>query len=329
MNLETSMTFPLLRIASLFSFLILCGQPAVAQDYPEKPVRLVVGFAPGGGTDLLARLVGQKISERMGKPVIVENRPGANMIVGSDAVAKSPADGYTIGMAAVPSVTNPGLYSKMPFDTYKDFTWITQLTTSSLVLLVNNSVPVNSVQELIALARREPGKVVYGSSGAGGSIHLSGVLLEKLANVSMLHVPYKGNGPALTDLLGGRLTFMFADIPQVASHIKEGRVRAIAVTTPKRSPALPDVPTIAESGLAGYDVAVWYGIAGPANMPRPVVAKLAREFKEVLQMPAVRDQLGSWGVQPVGSTPEEFDAFVRHELAKWSSTIKAANIRLD
>jgi tripartite-type tricarboxylate transporter receptor subunit TctC len=317
------------RSVALFLSLFVIAGSSVAQTYPDKPVKLVVGFAPGGGTDLLARLVGQKLSERIGQPVVVDNRPGANMIVGSDALAKAAPDGYTLGMTAVPTVTNPSLYAKLPFDTNKDFTWITQLTTSSLVLLVNNSVPVNNVQDLLALARKDPGKIAYGSSGAGGSIHLSGVLLEKMGNVSMTHVPYKGNAPALTDLLGGRIAFMFGDIPQVMPYIKEGKVKAIAVTTLKRSPALPDVPTIAESGLPGYEVAVWYGIAGPAGMPRPVVAKLARELKEALQMPGVKDQLATWGVQPVGSTPEECEAFVHKELTRWSGVIKSANIKLD
>ena len=324
------MTFTARRIAAgILSLLLVAGGSAFSQTYPDKPIRLIVGFAPGGGTDLLARLVGQKLSERVGQPVIVDNRPGANMIIGQDATAKAAPDGYTLGMAAVPTVTNPSLHSKLPFDTNKDFTWITQLTTASLVLLVNNSVPATSVGELIALARKDPGKITYGSSGSGGSIHLSAVLLEKMANITMVHVPYKGNAPALTDLLAGRISFMFADIPQVSSFIKEGKVKAIAVTTLKRSPALPDVPTIAESGLPGYDVSVWYGICGPAGMPTTVVAKLAREFKEVLQTPAVKDQLLTWGVQPVRTNPEEFESFVGKELGRWSSAIKSANIRLD
>lgn len=308
---------------------MLAGSEVAFPQSGDKPIRLIVGFAPGGGTDLLARLIAQRLTERTGKNVIVENRPGANMILGEDATAKATPDGSTLGMAAVPTVTNPSLYSKLPFDTAKDFTWITQLTTSSLVLLVNNSVPANSVQELIALAKKDPGGLNYGSSGPGGSIHLSAVLLEKMAGVSMTHVPYKGNAPALTDLLAGRLSFMFGDIPQVAPYITERKVKAVGVSTLKRSPALPDVPTIAESGLPGYDVAVWYGVCGPAGIPKPLVAKLAGELREVLQVPVVKEQLAKWGVQPVGSTPEEFDAFVRAELAKWSGTIHSANIRLD
>ena len=325
------MAYPTRRCLALFLSLLsgLLGGNATAQTFPEKPIHLVVGFAPGGGTDLLARLVGQKLGDRLGQVVVIDNRPGANMIVGSDAVAKAPPDGYTLGMAATPSVTNPSLYARLPFDTSKDFSWVTQLTTSSLVLLVNNSVPVNSVQDLIALARKESGKIAYGSSGSGGSIHLAGVLLEKMANINMIHVPYKGNAPALTDLIGGRIAFLFGDIPQVASYIKAGTVKAIAVSTLKRSPALPGVPTIAESGLPGYDVAVWYGISAPANTPKAVTAKLAREFKEVLQMPEVKEKLVSWGVQPVGSTPEEFEIFIKNDIVKWASTIKAANILLD
>ncbi|HYF17279.1 MAG TPA: tripartite tricarboxylate transporter substrate binding protein [Ramlibacter sp.] len=302
---------------------------ALAQAWPDKPLKLVVGFAPGGGTDVLARLVAQHLGQRLGQAVVVDNRPGANMIVGSEAVAKAPPDGLTLGMVAVPTVTNPSLYSKLPFDTTRDFTWITQLTTSSLVLLANKSVPANTIQDVIAMAKKEPGKLAYGSSGAGGSIHLSGVLLEKMAGIQMIHVPYKGNGPAMTDLLGGRLQFMFADIPQVAAQIKEGAVKAIAVSTLRRSAAMPDVPTIAETGLAGYDVAVWYGVCGPAGLPRNVVSTLARELREVVQMPAVREQLGKWGVTPVGSSPEEFEGFIKAELAKWSGTIRSAGIKLD
>lgn len=325
------MTFTLRRVfASVFVIAAAVGPAGtLAQPYPAKPIKLIVGFAPGGGTDVLARLVAQRLSERVGQPVTVDNRPGANMIVGSEATAKAAPDGYTLGMAAVPTVSNPSLYSKLPFDTARDFTWITQLTTSSLVLLANNAFPAASVQDVIAMARKDPGSIAYGSSGAGGSIHLSGVLLEKMANVTMTHVAYKGNGPAFTDLLGGRLALMFADIPQVAGAIKEGKVKALAVSTLRRTPGLPDVPTIAESGLAGYDVAVWYGIAGPAGLPRGVVTTLQRELKEVMQMPAVREQLAVWGVQPVASTPEEFEAFIKGELAKWSGTIKAAGIRLD
>ena len=318
---------------ALFVLLGACAMLAApwaqAQSFPAKPIRLIVGFAPGGGTDVLARLVAQRLAERIGQPVVVDNRPGANMIVGSEATAKAAPDGYTLGMAATPTVTNPSLYAKLPFDTTRDFTWITQLTTSSLVLLANPHFAAATVQDVIALARKDPGAIAYGSSGAGGSIHLSGVLLEKMAGITMTHIAYKGNAPAFTDLLGGRLAVMFADIPQVAGAIKEGKVKALAVSTQKRTPGLPDVPTIAESGLPGYDVAVWYGIAGPAGIPRPVVNALYRELKEVMQLQSVRDQLAQWGVQPLATTPEEFEAFIKAELAKWSGTIRSAGIRLD
>ncbi len=322
----------ILRRAILGFLTLLCiGAPlgASAQAYPNKPIRLLVGFAPGGGTDVLARLVAQHLSERMGQPVVVENRPGANTIIVTDLTAKSAPDGYTLAMAATPNVTNQSLYSRLPYDAAKDFTWISQLTVSSLVLLANPTVRATTLKEVIALAKAEPRRLSYGSAGAGGSVHLAGVMLEKMADVNMIHVGYKGSGPAFTDLIGGQLNFLFADIPQVAEHIKAGRVRAIAVTTQKRSPALPNVPTLAEEGLAGYEVPVWYGVFGPAGMPPAVVSRLARELKEVLAVPAVKERLASWGVEPVGSTPAEFDAFIKSESAKWSQIIKQANIRLD
>jgi tripartite-type tricarboxylate transporter receptor subunit TctC len=300
-----------------------------AKNYPNRPIRMIVGFAPGGGTDAIARVVAQELGTRLGQSVVVDNRPGANMIIGSDVVAKAAPDGYTIGVTATPTVTNPSLYSKLPFDTSKDFTWITQLTTSSLVLIANPKVPVKTVQDVIALAKKEPGKLTYGSSGSGGSLHLAGVLFDKIAGVRMTHVPYKGAGPALQDLLGGQIDFIFADIPSVLQLIKDGKVRAIGVTGPKRAPALPDVPSIADEGLNGYDVAVWYGVNGPAGMPKAIVDKLAKELDATLKSPTVTKQLSAWGVTPVGGTPEQSAAFIKSETAKWADTIKSANIHLD
>ena len=317
-------------LRAVLPLLALAAMPqAAAQAYPDRPLRLVVGFAPGGGTDVLARLIAMRLSERLGQPVTVENRPGGNMIIGMEAVAKAPADGYTIGMAATPTVTNPALYAKLPFDTAKDFTWVTQLTTSGLVLLAHPDVPAATVKDVIALAKRDPGKLVYGSSGNGGSVHLSGVMFEKLAGIGMTHVAYKGNGPAITDLLAGRVAFVFGDIPQVAPYIKSGKLKALAVTTQRRVPSLPEVPSMVEAGVPGYEVPVWYGVLAPANLPRPITALLAREMREVMNLPSVREQFTGWGVQAVGSAPEEFDAFIRAELSKWAGVIKSANIRLD
>lgn len=231
-----------LKFLSLPWFAGACSS-VFAGSYPSRPVRLLVGFAPDGGTDQLARLVAQAMTEKVGQSVVVENRPGANMIIASDVTAKAAPDGYTISVAAVPSVTNPSLYKKLPFDVSKDFTWITQLSATPLVLLANKDFPAGTISELIELAKQQPGKLNYGSSGPGGSIHLSAVLIEKMAGISMVHVPYKGIAPALTDLIAGRISLMFAD-PSMVPYVKDGRVKAIAVSSTERMPVLPDVPTI-------------------------------------------------------------------------------------
>ncbi len=308
---------------------LLGASGAQAQAYPNKPIKLMVGFPPGGGTDLLARLVAQQLAPKLGQPVVVENRPGANTIIATEATAKSPADGYTLAMAATGNVANPSLYSKLPYDPYRDFTWITQLTEASLVLVAGPNVQANSMKDLIALAKARPGQISYASAGVGSSVHLAGVMLERMAGVQMLHVAYKGSGPALSDLLGGQVSMLFADIPQVMEHIKSGRLKALAVTTTRRSASLPDVPTIAEVGFPGYEVPVWYGVFGPAGMPRDVVDKLARNLKEVLELPAVKEKLSGWGVSPVGSTPAEFDAFIQAQASNWSKVIKGANIKIE
>ena len=313
---------------------ILCGlalnaESAHAQLNSDKPIRLIVPFAAGGGTDLLARLVGQKFSEQIGQPVVIDNRAGANTVIGTEAVARAAPDGFTIGITATPIVANPSLYSKLPYDISKDFTWITQLTNSSLVVLASNEISATSIQELIALANKNPGGLTFGSGGAGGSPHLAAVLLERMAGIQMTHVPYKGNALAIGDLIAGRLAILFGDIPQVDPYIKAGKVKALAVTTLKRSRSLPETPTIAESGLSDYQVSVWYGIYGPANLSIETVSKLYMGLKTALESPEVTQQLTAWGVEPVASTPAEFGAFIKGEAQKWDRTIKEANIRLD
>jgi tripartite-type tricarboxylate transporter receptor subunit TctC len=327
---ETSM-HALSRRSALLALASMAGAStgAFGQAFPSRPSRLIVGFPPGGGTDTLARLVAQSLADKWAQPVVVDNRPGANMIIGLDAVAKSAPDGYTIGMAATPLVANSSLYSKVPYDAVKDLTYITLLTRAALVLVVNNSVPANNLQELLALARKEPGMLSYASGGTGGSPHLAGALMESMGNVKLLHVPFKGAGPAVTDLIAGRVTMMFSDMPQFEPLIKAGKVKVIAASTARRSPALPDLPTLAESGLPGYDVPVWYGLIGPAGMPREAVTRIAGDARAVLALPAVREKLAGWGYEPVGSTPDEFLAFSKGEMTKWSKVIKEANIRLD
>lgn len=321
-----------LRLAILlFSILLLISEAggAFAQSYPNKPIRLLVGFSPGGGTDLLARLIGQKLTERWGQQVVVDNRPGANMIIATEMAAKAAPDGYTLAMVATPNVTNPSLYRKLPYDTLKDFVWITQITIAPIILVVNPSVQANSVQELISLAKSKPGQLNFGSSGIGGSLHLAGELFKKMANIDMVHIPYKGLGPALTDILGGQLSLVFGDITATLPHVKAGKLRALAVTTTKRSPAVPDLPTIAESGLSGYEVPVWYGILAPAGTPKEIVIKLYKEIKDVLYSPDIKERLSILGAEPVGSTPEEFETFIKAEIARWAKVIKDADIRID
>lgn len=319
------------RIAgALLAGLLLGAGPAAAQPYPSKPIRLLVGAAPGGGTDILARLIGQKLGERLGQQVLVENRPGANFMLATEATARAAPDGYTLAMAATPLATNPSLYAdKIRYDTMKDLVWITLATDAPLVLVTHPSVPANSLKELVSLAAAQPGRLSFGSAGTGGSPHLAGVMFEQMAKVKLLHVPYKGLGPALVDLVGGQLQMIFGDITVATPYIKSGKLRALGVTTEKRAASLPDVPTFAEAGLPGYAVHVWYGVFGTGGTPKDVVDRLAREIRVVLAAPDVRERLAALGAEPVGSSPEEFEAFIRAELAKWSKIIRDGNIRAD
>jgi tripartite-type tricarboxylate transporter receptor subunit TctC len=321
-----------LRFAILLFFIILLISnvgSAIAQSYPDKPVRLLVGYAPGGGTDILARLIAQKLTESWGQQVIVENRPGANAIIAWDICAKAQPDGYTLAMCATPTTTNLSLYSKLPYDTLKDFTYVTQVTIAPIILVVHPSVQAKSVKELIALAKSKPGQLTFGSSGLGGSLHLAGELFKIMAGIDMVHIPYKGLAPALTDLLGGQLSMVFSDITAGLPHVKGGKLRCLAVTTLKRSKELPDVPTIAESGLPGYEVPVWYGVCGPSGIPKEIVTKINTEIVKVLHMPDLKERLNKLGAEPVGSKQEEFEAFINKEIVKWAKVIKDLGIRLD
>lgn len=320
------------RIAWALSFIFFLPWMqgnAMAGGYPEKPIRLVVGYSAGGGTDLITRLIGNELSARLGQSVVVENRPGAHTVIATDLIAKADPDGYTLGVVPTPIVTNPSLFDNLPYDTSKDFTWITQLTEGSLILVLSNSVPAGSVQELIELAKSQPGKLTFATGGAGGSPHLAAVLFEQLAGVEMLHIPYKGASAAMTDLISGRVSMMFSDASQIAPHIQSGSVKPIAVTAERRSLVFPDLPTIAETGLDSYGVPVWYGLIGPANMPNELVQKLNVEVQEVLKSDAVAKQLENWGVVAVGSSPSEFASFIHGEREKWAAAIKARNVTID
>lgn len=304
------------------------GQPP-AQAYPVKPIRIVVPQSPGASTDLTARLIGQKLSDALGQPVVVDNRPGAGSIMGTDLVAKATPDGYTLLVVASSITINPSLHRKLPYDTQRDLAPITQLSAFPNMLVVHPSVPVKTVQELVALAKSKPGQINYGSSGAGTGTHLSAELFKNMTGIDMVHVPYKGGGPAVTALLGGHVQLNFATIVSVLPHVRTGKLRAIAVTTARRSPAAPEVPTIAESGVPGYDHGPWNGMLAPAKTPTPVIAKLNAEVVKIVHAPEMRALLAGEGAEAVGNTPEAFAAIIKAETAKWAKVIKSAGITAD
>jgi len=325
-----------MRIRFFLASLIAAALPAMAApasssapNYPNKPVRIVVPQSAGGSTDLTARLVAQKLSDALGQPVVVDNRPGAGSIIGTDLVAKATPDGYTLLVVASSITLNPSLYKKLPFDPIRDLAPITQLSAFPNMLVVHPSLPVKSVRDLIALAKSRPGQINYGSSGAGTGTHLSAELGKYMTGVELVHVPYKGGGPAVIALLGGQVQLDFATIPSVLPHVRAGKLRAVAVTTLRRSPAAPEVPTIAESGVPGYDHGPWNGMLAPAKTPRAIIARLNAEVARIVHMPEAAGVLVHEGAEPVGNTPEAFAAVIRTETAKWAKVIKAAGIKAD
>lgn len=297
-----------------------------AAEYPEKPVRIIVPFAPGGPNDILARVVGQKFTESWGRQVIIDNRAGGGTIIGSELAARATPDGYTLLMVSTSHAVNPSLVKKLPYDTLRDFAPVIRLTASPNVLVVNPSVPVLLVSELIALAKARPGEINYASGGTGTATHLAGELLCITAGARMTHIPYKGAAPATVDLLSGAVSWMFGTILPTLPYVKAGRLRAIAVSGAKRSPALPDVPTVAET-LPGFEAESWYGIFAPAQTPREVIAKLNRESARILGTSEIREYLLREGAEPVGGTPEEFAAYFKSEIAKWARVIRDAGIK--
>ena len=299
--------------------------------YPTKPIRILVGFAPGGGTDIMARIVAPRLSEKLGQPVIVENRPGAGGNLATEAVVKSAPDGYTLLMGTIAALAvNPTLYKDLPFDPMTDLAPISMGVSLANVVVVHPSVPVNSLSELIALARQQPGKIAYSSSGNGTAGHLSGALFESMADVRLLHVPYKSGSQAMNDLLGGQVHASFAAAPGAIPQIKAGRIRALAVTTRARSSFLPDVPTIAEAaGIKGYESSNWYALVGPAKLPRPIVERLNEAMRDALTDPATREKLALQGFEPTPSTPEEFGTFLAAEIVKWAKVVKETGSKPD
>ena len=301
----------------------------LADTYPSKPIRIVVPFAAGGAVDVVARAVGQRMSEQMGNPVIIEDKPGASANLGAEFVAKSPADGYTVLLGANGLATNMTLFRNLGFDTAKDFAPVARVGYAPLVLVVEASSPAKSLKDLIAMAKAQPGALTYGSAGNGGSGHLAAELLKLTNKIDVLHVPYKGGAPAMTDLLGGRISFMLNNPLEVLANIKSGRLRALAVASSKRVPMLPDVPTFTEAGVPGYTASVWWGLVAPAKTPREVVAKLSSEALKALENEGVKEKLANLGavVDPAG--PDEFGRFLKEEIDKWSGVIKATGIHAD
>jgi tripartite-type tricarboxylate transporter receptor subunit TctC len=300
---------------------------AQAQNYPNRPVRFVVPFAAGGSTDIVARTLGAKLNEVLGQSFIVDNRPGGGTVIGTETVARSPADGYTLLVVPAPFTINPSLLPKLPYDPLNDFTPVTLINTTPLVVVVNPSVPARNIKELITLAKAKPGMLNYGSSGTGGSNHLAGELFQAMAGVKMVHVPYKGNAPALTDLVGGHVDLVFNGLTSAFPLIKSGKLRPLAMTSMRRSEVLPEMPTLDESGLKGFEAVAWNGLAGPAKIPQEAVDRLSSAVRKVLTNPEMRERLRSEGSDPVGSTPAEFAQFLRNEITKWGKVIKLSGAK--
>jgi tripartite-type tricarboxylate transporter receptor subunit TctC len=316
----------------VYAALLAALAPAIAtaQNYPAKPLRFIVPFPPGGGNDTIARLVAQKLSASLGQQVLVDNRPGAGGTIGAEAAARSPGDGYTMFLAGVGTHgINPNLRKKLPYDALKDFEAVSLIASAPLLVVIHPSLPAKSVKELIAIAKARPGQINYASNGAGGSSHLAVELFDMMAGVKLTHIPYKGMVPAFTDLLSGEVQVMFSSAVAMLPQVKAGRLRAIAMTGSKRSAAIPNIPTVAESGVPGYETGSWYGITVPAGTPKPIVERLSRETQTIVKSKDITSKLNEEAVIPVGSTPEAFDKHIRNELARWAKVIKAAKVELE
>jgi tripartite-type tricarboxylate transporter receptor subunit TctC len=320
---------PFARIAALFTFLA-ASTLAAAQGYPAKPIKMIVPFPPAGSTDISARAVAGKLGERLGQPVVVENRPGAGGNIGTDIASKAAPDGYTIIVGTVGThAINSALYSKMPYDHIRDFAPVILLSTTPNVLVMNPSFPANSVADVIRLAKAKPGELNFASSGAGTSIHLSGELFKSMAGLDMTHIPYKGSAPMLIDLISGQVNMAFDNLSSAMVHIKAGKLKALATTGSQRSPALPDLPTVSEAGLPGYDSTSWNAIFVPAGTPREIIEKLNRETRAILESPETRKYFAEQGAAAGGGTPGELAAFVRAETAKWAKVVKESGAKVD
>lgn len=318
------------RAACAAALVLATATAAVAQtSYPAKPVTLVAAYPPGGTVDLLARVLGQKLSEEWKQPVLVENRAGASGIIGSQQVARAAPDGYTLMVVPITHVTNSSLIAKVPYNPIDDFTPITLLGSQPIMLVVNQQQRLKTVADVIAQAKANPGKLNCGSGGNGTSQHLACELFKSMAQVDIKHIPYKGNAAAMTDVIGGQIEMLFDQMATAVPHVKSRRVSALGVSTATRSPAMPDVPTIAEAGVPGFETVAWFGVVGPANMPRELVTRVNASFQKALALPEVRQQLGDQGLTLTATSPEEFGTYLKSEMAKWARVIKQAGIRVE
>ncbi|HZT64084.1 MAG TPA: tripartite tricarboxylate transporter substrate binding protein [Burkholderiales bacterium] len=319
-----------MKRTTLLAFLIasLAAFAAQAQTYPTKPVKIVVGFAPGGGSDFAARVVAQQLTERLKNQVIVENKPGAGSLLGAEYVIKSAPDGYTLLLTPASYTVNPSVY-KLSFDPLNDITPIAQISKGPYIVAVHPSVPAKTLQELVAYAKANPGKLSYASSGNGAHIHVATEYLLYTAGINIVHVPYKGSGPALNDTVGGQVQMIFGSVATALQYVKSGRLRPLAVTTPKRIAAAPDVPTVAESGYPGWEVTNWHGLVGPKGLPKDIVQRLNKEINVAVHSEELKKVLSSDGLEPAGGTPEELAALLKSEVARWAQVVKRANIKID
>ncbi|HXF68126.1 MAG TPA: tripartite tricarboxylate transporter substrate binding protein [Burkholderiales bacterium] len=313
-------------IACWLSAPVPAARTAGPDTYPQRPVRMVIAFAPGGGTDIIGRIVAQRLSEAWGQTVVVDNRPGAGSTIGTEIVARAAPDGHTLQTVSMSHALNVSLYRKLPYDPVRDFAPVAQLATAPNVLVVHPSVPARSVKELIALAKSRPGQLNFSSSGSGGVSHLSAELLRSAAGIDIVHVPYKGAGPAMTALLAGEVQIMMATMPVASAQIKANRVRALAISSAKRSPLAPELPTIAEAGFPGFQTDTWYGVLAPSRTPPALVHRINRDIARVLEAPEVKAMFEQQGAQTAAGTPESFGAFIRAEIEKWAKVIRAARI---
>lgn len=319
----------LFRAVAALAVLLVCAESAPAQNWPNRPIRMIVPYTPGGYTDLMARLVGQKVSDALGQPIIFENKPGANAIIGTDVVAKAAPDGYTFGTVIAAHAVNATLNPKLPYDTLKDFSYVSLMSVAPLIMIAHPSLPANNVQELIALAKAKPGALNFASSGVGAAAHLTMEMFKSRTGTDMQHIPYKGTAGALQDVIGGRINVMFDVVGPLMPQVRSGLAKAIVVTAKERIPAAADVPTMAEQGVPDFVSGTWAGIIAPAGTPKEIVDRVSAEAKKALADPALQTKLVEQGIVAVGSTPEEFRSFVGEEIARWRTVITDAGIKME